>query len=180
MRRTDQHHSPTVRSFEPSKLQIHKNCKFRNIATYVLGIGGLSGKATEDVIELLRAEANLKPNQALADIRIKKTIKTFMAGLIIKRTLTATATIVEFLDSDSNESNGQEPLPIADSSQEYTRDSAYRKLSEIKNSLANGCYEDMSTIVTEVKNIEKWYLKIEPIYSEIDETLKDIREMLNN
>lgn len=42
---------------------------------YVFCIGGLSSRATADVVEKLKTSAQLQQNQALADIRIKTTTK---------------------------------------------------------------------------------------------------------
>jgi hypothetical protein len=75
-------------------------------ACYVLGIGGLSSMAATDVVEKLKYRAQLQPNQALADIRIKKTIKLWVFGIVTTRTLTATASVVEFLDAEKYVSNG--------------------------------------------------------------------------
>ena len=68
---------------------------------YIFGIGGIKEEANEDVVEKLRVEANLQPNQALADIRIKTTKKTYF-GIVTKRTLTAAASVVEFRDTNTN------------------------------------------------------------------------------
>lgn len=74
-------------------------------ALYVFGLGGFRDRATEDVVEKLRVEANLQPNQALADIRIKTT-KTIY-GVVVRRTLTAAAIVVEFKDSETNSFKGK-------------------------------------------------------------------------
>ena len=47
---------------------------------YVFGIGGLSSRATSDVVEELKTSAQLQQNQALADIRIKTTTKVWVFG----------------------------------------------------------------------------------------------------
>lgn len=85
----------------------HGNFKFVKVvnaeteARYILGIGGMSNTATEDVVEKLRQNACLQKNQALADIHIKTTTKVYVGGLYVKRTLTASATVVEFRNEHS-------------------------------------------------------------------------------
>lgn len=66
---------------------------------YVFCIGGLSSRATADVVEKLKTSAQLQQNQALADIRIKTTTKLWVFGIVITKKLTATASVVEFIDT---------------------------------------------------------------------------------
>lgn len=73
-----------------------------NSACYILGIGGLSDCATGDLIAKLKVAAQLQPNQALADIYIKKTTKLYMCGVVVRRELIATASVVEFCDNSTN------------------------------------------------------------------------------
>lgn len=80
-------------------------------ATYVFAIGGLSPRATADVVEKLKVVAQLQPNQALADIRIKTTTKLWVFGIVTTRSLTATASVVEFLDAGTKESNKSVIMP---------------------------------------------------------------------
>lgn len=186
--------TPQSVALNQANFKFIKSVSAETSAIYILGIGGLSQKATEDVIELLRAKADLQANQALADIRIKTTIKHFLAGLVINRTLTASATVVEFYDTkvpiinkqeasystDTPTTNKQKPDSLADTQKGYTRDSAFQQLIEMKEELTDGHKENASRVITEVKNIERWYLGIDPVYSEIDEILKEIREILKN
>ena len=74
-------------------------------ALYVLGIGGLSRRASADVVEKLKTTAQLQPNQALADIRIKTTTKVWVLGIIITRKLTASASVVEFTEPNGGSGN---------------------------------------------------------------------------
>ncbi|MBR4963412.1 MAG: hypothetical protein IKY54_05870, partial [Muribaculaceae bacterium] len=69
---------------------------------YVLLFGGISRSAKEDVVEKLIEAADLQPNQALADIRIKYTNEIWALGIYIRRILTASASVVEFEDSETN------------------------------------------------------------------------------
>ncbi|MBR5533085.1 MAG: hypothetical protein IKU59_07265 [Bacteroidales bacterium] len=75
-------------------------------ATYVFGMGGFRDGATADVVEKLIEKANLQPNQALADIRVKTTKKIYL-GIVVKRTLTAAASVVEFCDVEINTFKGK-------------------------------------------------------------------------
>lgn len=74
-------------------------------ATYFLSIGGMSESATADVVDKLITEADLHPNQALADIRIKTTCKYYLGFIFVRRITTASASVVEFLPATQVTSN---------------------------------------------------------------------------
>ncbi|MBQ8270978.1 MAG: hypothetical protein IJZ22_07245 [Bacteroidaceae bacterium] len=121
-------------------------------AFYFLGIvGGLSQKENADVVEILITEAQLQPYQALADIRIKTTYKFFL-GIIIKKTLTASATIVEFFNHDVTAS--------ADTGTgTSSREAKLARLREINASLSEGSTDNIESIISEICDIEEWYDK---------------------
>lgn len=129
-------------------------------AIYVFGIGGMSPSANADVIEKLIEEAHLKPNQALADIRIKTTNKCIL-GIIITRTLTASATVVEFFGPNevSTESTNNEAQTTYFQSQKLptTREATLTRLKEINTLLSNGSIDNIESIKAEINNIEQWY-----------------------
>ena len=89
--------TPHTVALNKANFKFVKNVKAETKATYVFGIGGMSESANADVIENLQKNADIKPNQALADIHIKTTYKCFL-GIILTRTLTASAAVVEFTE----------------------------------------------------------------------------------
>lgn len=94
--------TPNSVALNQGNFKFIKTVTAKTNASYVLGIGGLSDSATEDVLEKLKITANLKPNQALADIRVKCTTKVWFIGFYITRTLTATASVVEFYNTETH------------------------------------------------------------------------------
>lgn len=211
-------------------------------ALYIFGIGGFKDEANEDVVEKLRLRADLQQNQALADIRVKTTTKTYL-GIVTKRTLTAAASVVEFKDPETNtfdktnsvseltikrdnkedlsqvvpteqEQKVEEKYQISNevitsekkdkkevlsqvtsteqeqkvedniqvlnviNTNEYTRDSAYNKLLEIKESIVNGTEISRNDTKEEYKKIKKWYYRVQPTYLEIETLLKEIKKLL--
>ena len=89
---------------------------------YVFCIGGLSSRATADVVEKLKTVAQLQPNQALADIRIKTTTKVWVFGIVITRKLTATASVVEFVDAETNSFNNSANSGVQNASSHLSHD----------------------------------------------------------
>lgn len=87
--------TPQSVALNDNNFKFVKNVSAETQATYVFGIGGMSEQANADVYAKLQKKANLQPNQALADVRIKTTRKCYL-GIIVTRTLTASATVVEF------------------------------------------------------------------------------------
>ena len=181
----------------------HDNFKFVKVvnaeteAHYILGIGGLSDRATEDVVEKLRQNAYLQKNQALADIHIKTTTKVFVLGLYIKRTLTASATVVEFgnehserlltnKQSDNNiPQNAQQvslvnpPSVSKDNKEvEYTRETACKILMEINKDLENGNIKDIESTKQQIDAINTWYHSYNVIYLDIEKQLRISKKYL--
>lgn len=92
--------TPQTVALNQGNFKFVKTVSAETKATYVLGIGGFKDRATADVVEKLRETAQLQSNQALADIRIKTTKKIY--GIVVKRILTASASVVEFCDIATN------------------------------------------------------------------------------
>ena len=170
-------------------------------AYYILGIGGLSATATEDVVELLRQEANLAHNQALADIHIKKTTKVWFLGFYITRTLTATATVVEFSNDKSISSlnygetenhnlkkgleeqekiteNHSKLTDVVKSHVDYKRESVVARLTEINESLQSGTLQDLESVISEIEGIKKWYNGHTSVYFDVEKGLRDVNRHL--
>ena len=63
--------TPNSVALNQGNFKFIKSVSAETRATYVFGMGGFRKSAMSDVIEDLRTEADLQPNQALADIRIK-------------------------------------------------------------------------------------------------------------
>ena len=93
--------TPQTVALNQGNFKFVKTVSTETKATYVLGIGGFKDRATADVVEKLREAAELQSNQALADIRIKTTKKIYL-GIVVKRILTASATVVEFCNMTTN------------------------------------------------------------------------------
>lgn len=94
--------TPNSVALNQGNFKFVKNVSEETKATFILAIGGLSKRATADVVEKLEIKARLQPNQALADIRIKTTTKVFAFGFVVTRTLTATASVVEFYNTPTS------------------------------------------------------------------------------
>lgn len=62
-------------------------------ATYVFGLIG--GNPEKEAIEKLKKSANLQPNQAVTNVAITKSRQSIF-GIVMIKTITATADIVEF------------------------------------------------------------------------------------
>ena len=144
---------------------------------YVFCIGGLSSRATADVVEKLKTSAQLQQNQALADIRIKTTTKLWVFGIVITKKLTATASVVEFIDTGRKTNNAigfeEDTTDIykGDTTetkysttdiepavkQKDVRETLYKRVQEINTLLKAGTVEDRESIAKELNNIEKWY-----------------------
>lgn len=162
-------------------------------ALYIFGFGGIRDRANEDIVENLRLKAKLKSNQALADIRIKTTTKSYI-GIVTKRTLMASATVVEFKDSVTNafvetDAEFDEEIPnlrLDENNQIYiegrdelsTRKLEYERLKIINRYLKNGYTEGLNEINSEVDRISKWYNSISATYPEIHNILKEIKKLL--
>lgn len=144
---------------------------------YVFCIGGLSSRATADVVEKLKTSAQLQQNQALADIRIKTTTKLWVFGIVITKKLTATASVVEFIDTGRKTNNAigfeedttdiykgdttETKYPTTDIEpsvkQKDVRETLYKRVQEINALLKAGTVEDRESIAKELNDIEKWY-----------------------
>ncbi len=137
---------------------------------YVFCIGGLSSRATADVVEKLKTSAQLQQNQALADIRIKTTTKLWVFGIVITKKLTATASVVEFIDTGRKTNNAigfeedttdiykGDTTDIEPSvKQKDVRETLYKRVQEINALLKAGTVEDRESIAKELNDIEKWY-----------------------
>jgi len=144
---------------------------------YVFCIGGLSSRATADVVEKLKTSAQLQQNQALADIRIKTTTKLWVFGIVITKKLTATASVVEFINTGRKTNNAigfeEDTTDIykGDTTetkysttdiepavkQKDVRETLYKRVQEINALLKAGTVEDRESIAKELNDIEKWY-----------------------
>ena len=147
--------TPQTVALNQGNFKFVKTVSASTTALYVLGIGGMSKEAEADVVKKLLEEANLQRNQALADYRIKTTNRCLL-GIVVKRTLTASATVVEFDNQgvDSGLSAGVES-PV--SLEQSDRDAKLERLLEISASLSNGSVSDLETIKAEVLVIGEWY-----------------------
>ena len=172
---------------------------------YVLLFGGISRSAKEDVVEKLIEAADLQPNQALADIRIKYTNEIWALGIYIRRILTASASVVEFEDSETNAFSASDIInstsdytsPLNQEKEteqiigskievkneksqnlEYIRELVYNKLLQIKESIINETEKDRAQTIEEYKEIKAWYKNIHYIYPEIHNILKEIKSLL--
>ena len=118
---------------------------------YFLGIGGLSKEENADVVEKLIEKAELQQNQALTHIRIETTQKYFL-GIVTTRTLTASATVVEFFNpestSEKSESQPSSPSP---------REEKLARLREINKHLSQGTNGNIEAIISEINDIDEWY-----------------------
>lgn len=144
---------------------------------YVFGIGGLSSRATSDVVEELKTSAQLQQNQALADIRIKTTTKVWVFGAVVRRKLTASASVVEFIDTgkktnnaigfeeattdiykgDTTETKYSKTDTEPAVKQKDVRETLYKRVQEINTILKAGTVEDWESLTKELNDIEKWY-----------------------
>lgn len=144
---------------------------------YVFCIGGLSSRTTADVVEKLKTSAQLQQNQALADIRIKTTTKLWVFGIVITKKLTATASVVEFINTGRKTNNAigfeEDTTDIykGDTTetkysttdiepavkQKDVRETLYKRVQEINALLKAGTVEDRESIAKELNDIEKWY-----------------------
>lgn len=146
---------------------------------YVFGIGGLSSRATSDVVEELKTSAQLQQNQALADIRIKTTTKVWVFGAVVRRKLTASASVVEFIDTgrrtteaispeedstdilkgNTTETKNQTTDIAHTVTQKDVRETVHKRVQEINSLLKtdNVEDEDRESIVKELNDIERWY-----------------------
>lgn len=178
--------SPNSVSLNQGNFKFVRTVSAETQASYILGIGGLSDQANDDVIELLRQKANLSQNQALADIHIKTTTKIWALGFYTTRTLTASAMVVEFSSDESNNFLSQEnhkDLKTSENSDDieitatptiYTKETAIHRLTEIKNSLQSREIQNVESVMAEVEDIKKWYKGQDIIYTEIVKLLKTI------
>lgn len=146
---------------------------------YIFCIGGLSSRATADVVEKLKTSAQLQQNQALADIRIKTTTKLWVFGIVITKKLTATASVVEFINTGRKTNNAigfeedttdiyngdttETKYPTTDIEpavkQKDVRETLYKRVQEINTLLKAGTEEDLEALAKELDDIEKWYGK---------------------
>lgn len=144
---------------------------------YVFGIGGLSSHATSDVVEELKTSAQLQQNQALADIRIKTTTKVWVFGAVVRRKLTASASVVEFINTGRKTNNAigfeEDTTDIykGDTTetkysttdiepavkQKDVRETLYKRVQEINTLLKAGTVEDLESLAKEFNDIERWY-----------------------
>lgn len=144
---------------------------------YVFGIGGLSSHATSDVVEELKTSAQLQQNQALADIRIKTTTKVWVFGAVVRRKLTASASVVEFINTgrktnnaigfeeattdiykgDTTETKYSKTDIEPAVKQKDVRETLYKRVQDINTILKAGTVEDRESLTKELNDIERWY-----------------------
>lgn len=144
---------------------------------YVFGIGGLSSRATSDVVEGLKTSAQLQQYQALADIRIKTTTKVWVFGAVVRRKLTASASVVEFINTgrktnnaigfeeattdiykgDTTETKYSKTDIEPAVKQKDVRETLYKRVQEINTILKAGTVEDRESLTKELNDIERWY-----------------------
>lgn len=144
---------------------------------YVFGIGGLSSRATSDVVEELKTSAQLQQNQALADIHIKTTTKVWVFGAVVRRKLTASASVVEFINTgrktnnaigfeeattdiykgDTTETKYSKTDIEPAVKQKDVRETLYKRVQEINTILKAGTVEDRESLTKELNDIERWY-----------------------
>ena len=183
--------TPQTVALNQGNFKFVKTVSAETKATYVFGIGGFKDRATADVVEKLRETAQLQSNQALADIRIKTTKKIY--GIVVKRILTASASVVEFCDiatntfieRENNKINAESGNSIeqnftSESNKELTREYVYQQLLDINKTLQSNNVENIEDIEHKVKRIEKWYNNIARRYPEIESLLKEIKKQLKD
>ena len=183
---------PNSVALNQGNFQFIKTVSAETKATYILGIGGMSSSATSDVVNALTENAELERNQALANIHIKTTTKFWFGGLVCKRTITATANVVEFYDTETktfykpthnaftieedsivdNKTNTQ--VHSKGPKKEYSYELALNELVRINDTLQNENVENLSQIKADIKSIKKWYYSIEPVYMDIKNYLESI------
>ena len=161
--------TPQTVALNNNNFRFVKHVSAETKATYVLCIGGMSESANEDVIEKLIQEAKLRPNQALADIRVKTTNKHILGFFIIFRTLTASATVVEFGEAtyqtsapavEYGETKQEVPVSTAETvkpAKNSPREVTLARLKEINALLASGSVDNIESIAAEIDEIEQWY-----------------------
>ena len=149
--------TPQTVALSQGNFKFVRTVKVETKAWYVFGIGGFEDRATEDVIEKLRVRAELQPNQALADIRVKTTNKYYL-GIVIKRTLTAAATVVEFKDSGTNTFAvpKKENNVLFEKSQSEIKDQEFKAIFEIEKNKKN----NSDIVVYESNKIEEENIEI--------------------
>lgn len=175
---------PNTVALNQGNFQFIKTVSAETKATYILGIGGMSSFANADVVDALTANAELGRNQALANIHIKTTTKFWLCGLVCKRTLTATANVVEFCDTETKTFNKptHNAFTIEEDSivhsqkpkKEYSYELALNELVRINDTLQNENVENLSQIKADVKSIKKWYYSVTPVYMDIKNYLESI------
>ena len=169
--------TPQTVALNQGNFKMVKTATASATAYYVLGIGGFSEEANADVVEKLIEEARLQPNQALADIRVKTTCKCYL-GVVVVRTLTASATVVEFTDSVTGVFLSRDV--VSDDSLDQTeRETKLKRLLEISTALSGGSVNDVETIRSEVAIIERWYNE-NGFYKPIEwNELKKVKDLLS-
>ncbi|MBR3609665.1 MAG: hypothetical protein IKL50_07275 [Bacteroidales bacterium] len=196
--------TPQTVALNQGNFKFVKSVSANTEATYVFGIGGFKDRATADVVEKLRETAQLQSNQALADIRIKTTKKIYL-GIVVKRILTASATVVEFCDiatntfieRENNKINAEsliqpktsKPIKIEKSAkvekQENSIEQNFTSESN-KESTRESVYQQLLDInktlqsnnVENIEDIEHKVKRIEKWYNNIGPTYPEIESLL--
>lgn len=176
--------TPNSVALDQGNFKFVKTVSAETRAVYVFSIGGLSSRATQDVVEKLKIAAQLQSNQALADIRIKMTFKLWAFGIVCTRKLTATATVVEFCSIDTNTFKECESQITTHSTiiklepKQYTRESAYKRLIEIHEALSVGSVDNIDALKAEVNDIERWYNGFDTIYFNVEQEIRKVKKLL--
>ena len=90
----------------------------------------------------------------------------------------------EYYSSEQDESKTEEYVEESSSDIDewqdfqYTRDSAYKKLLQIKESIINGTEKSREKTIEEYKEVKKWYYGIRSTYSDVESMLKEIKTLL--
>ena len=168
--------TPQTVALNQGNFRFLKTVSASTSAFYFLGIGGLSNEANTDVVEKLIVEAGLQPNQALADLRIKTTRKCFL-GVVFTRTLTASASVVEFVDTANGVFMGTGDSGGA-SDADAERQAKLKRLIEINKCLSSSSPCDIEALGCEFADIERWYDR-NGCYSPVEwSELKNAKESL--
>ena len=168
--------TPQTVALNQGNFRFLKTVSASTSAFYFLGIGGLSNEANTDVVEKLIVEAGLQPNQALVDLRIKTTRKCFL-GVVFTRTLTASASVVEFVVTANGVFMGTgDSGGVSDADAE--RQAKLKRLIEINKCLSSSSSCDIEALGCEFADIERWYDR-NGCYSPVEwSELKNAKESL--
>lgn len=191
--------TPQTVALNQGNFKFVKSVSAETEATYVFGIGGFREEATADVVSRLLEVAQLQSNQALADIRIKSTTNCYL-GIVVKRFLTVTASVVEFCDIATNtfierpiseiieeevvleQPLEEGPLEVIKEKENLTIEYVLKRLENIKQSLDAGDVVDKEELNNEIKMIREWYYKSNLNYAfpEVEKYIRKIKKQLKD